>query len=547
MPRPTLAGFSALVRPRIGALVLAVTAAGYLLERPSTLGPLLPVLLGTLLVASAGCALNHWLERDTDALMERTRRRPLVTGELTAAQVLLGSLAALAAGLVLVGLADATALLLQALAIVLYLGVYTPLKRRTATNTWVGAVPGALPLLVGSAAAGGPSRLAWIAFVLTLVWQLPHFFAIASMYREQYADGGLRMIGRDDPQGVLVGWQVPLWVMSVMLVSILPVLVGAAHGTYGVVALAVGVLFLAAALAFRMRPDRARARRVVLASVVYLPVVLAALVLDVGCSSESGAPGDGGQQAAAHESHVHDGHDGDHEDTVSESPWKTRAAAQAAAEEAAHAAATPGDGAAPTAEDDAGLVFLGGEGFFREGPQDADDGTGLPILTTLPEFELIAEDGKPFRNADMAGRVWVVDFIFTRCGSTCPAQSAVFRKLLEDELPAQFLSVTIDPERDGPAELTGYREKWGGGDEDWRLLTGAPEAIRHLGEGGFRLPVNVAGTESVAGMPPLFHSGKFALVDVAGRVRGYYDYSDKLSIKQLRADVEKLVKAGRAG
>src|SRR5262249_51692725 len=147
---------------------------------------------------------------------------------------------------------NALTALVEAAASALYLGLYTPLKRRTSTNTWVGAIPGALPVLAGCAtASGGISRLALIAFGLIFVWQLPDFFAIASMSREQYRSGGLRMLSGDDPADALLRWQLPVMVMTVMLVSTLPVLVGPARTFYAGSALALGGVFLWTAFGFR--------------------------------------------------------------------------------------------------------------------------------------------------------------------------------------------------------------------------------------------------------------------------------------------------------
>ena len=482
--RLDLGGLAALIRPRIAVLVLVVAFTGYCLERPAGFGPLPGLLVGTLLCAAAGCALNHYLERDADARMERTRRRPLVTGALSERQVLAGSAVCLAVGLPVLALSSgAVAVGFQVTALALYLGVYTPLKRRTSSNTWVGALPGALPLLVGAAAAGGPSSAAWAAFALVFLWQLPHFFAIASMYREQYASGGMRMLANEDPDDALLRWQMPLQVMSVMLVSIVPVLIGSAGFGYGLLALGLGALFLLTAFAFRARPDRARARRVVVASVIYLPLVLVALTVDVACAS-----GGGDEMAACCEDD--EGHDGAHD--------------------------APG-GAATAAADE----------------------TGLPDHGALPEFSLVDDSGSTFTLKNLKGDVWVVDFIFTRCAVTCGQMSEVYAQLIEEDLPTRFLSVTVDPRNDGPPQLRAYRARYGADASEWKLLTGTSQDIQYFAEVGFRLPVN-AGAEEVAGMPPLFHSGKFALVDADGRVRGYYDYRDELEVERLRTDIGRL-------
>ncbi len=473
--RRDVAGLLDMVRPRITLLVGVQAAAGFLLERPASLAPLPWLVGGTLLVSAAGCALNHWLERDADARMERTARRPLATGSLSARQVTGFGLAALGAGLALL-LARCPPLTaaLEALAAVLYLGVYTPLKRRTSTNTWVGAIPGALPVLAGAAAAGqGLSGLSLCVFALVFLWQLPHFFAIASMYREQYVRGGLRVLSGDDPGDALLRWQMPIMVMSVLLVSMLPVLAGPARALYAATALLAGAAFLWSAFGFRARPERAQARRVVLASVAYLPLVLGALVVDVACVG------------------------------------RTLPVAEPAAQ-APEAAAAP-----------------------------AADGSGLPVLSVLPEFELVDQDGLPLTRARLAdgGDPWVVDFIFTSCAGICVPMTRGLVQLQQSDLPARYLSVSVDPQTDSPPVLAAFRGKWQGDAARWILATGSHAQIRHLGDEGFRLPVATGTTLTPEGYPDLFHSGRYALLDGHGRVRGTYEHGDSVEVERLRRDV----------
>ena len=473
-PRFDAASLGSLVRPRIQVLVLCEAAAGFLVERPASLAALPWLLLGTLLCSAAGCALNHYLERDTDARMERTRIRPLVTGALAPRAVLLGGVAALLAGLaVLVAGCGWLVAALQAFAALVYLGVYTPLKRRTSANTWVGAIPGALPLLAGgAAAAGGVTQLSLLLFGLIFLWQLPHFFAIASIYRDQYRAGGLRMLSGDDPGDALLRWQLPVLVMSVVLLSVGPVLAGPAGGAYAVTALLLGGGFLWSAWRFRRQPDRGRARGVVLTSVAYLPLVLGALVVDVACIGRgSGAGATGGSTAST-----------------------------------------------------------GGSA----------DGAALPTYSELPEFQLVDQDGRPLRRADLLGRTWVVDFIFTSCAGACVPMTSHMTDLQKEDLGVSYLSISVDPERDTPAALAGYRDKWKGEARPWTLAVGTREEVLALANQAFKLP---AGREvsTPDGMPELFHSQKFALLDGQGRVRGYYDSTDDLSLAQLRKDIARLV------
>jgi protoheme IX farnesyltransferase len=465
-------GLSGLLRPRIAALVAAETAAGFLLEHPAALGALPWLLLGTLLVSAAGCTLNHYLERDTDALMPRTAVRPLVTGVMSERVVLTLGVGALLAGLAVLWFGtNPLTTGIELAAAIIYLAIYTPLKRRTSTNTWVGAIPGALPVLAGGAAASHTvSSLSLMVFALIFLWQLPHFFAIASMYREQYQSGGLRMLSGDDPQDTLLRWQLPIMVMSVLLVSALPALLGPAGVLYAVAALVAGLVFLWSAFRFRARADRATARGVVLASVTYLPLVLAALVVDVTVlGSTSSFPGDGALSVTA---------------------W-----------------------------------------------EPANDGTDLPVLGELPDFALTDQDGEPFTRADMAGSRWIVDFIFSRCSAECVPMTERLVELQQEGLPARYLSVSVDAARDTPEALSEFRSKWSADDESWTLLAGSHEDVMSLSIDGFKL---AAGTTQVEGMPELFHSQRYALVDSRGRVRGYYVYNDAVAIEALRNDLAAL-------
>lgn len=548
------AAVTGLLRPRIAVLVLVTAAVGFALERPDSFEALPATLLGTLLTAAAGCALNHYLERDTDARMERTRRRPLVTGALSPAQVLLGGLVTAASGLAVLGFGASPATAgVQAAALFVYLAIYTPLKRRTSSNTWVGAIPGALPLITGAVAAGGPSPLSWAAFALIFLWQLPHFFAIASMYREEYAEGGLRMLSGVDPEDRLLRWQMPMQVMSVMLVSMIPVVRGEARGAYLAVAVLVGLLFLFAALGFRRRPDRQGARRVVVVSVLYLPLVLLALVLDVACSPRDDTElALGVREPAQRASEL--------------SSAENVGAAHDAAPAGALASAADPDLApdAPLADehtaDEHSAVADADEEFDCCAPGNEEplipwadlpndelntwfipdfDESGLPYYGRLPEFELTTEARQPFSRDDFAGRTWVVGFIYARCGAICADMTSAYQQLHEAGLPSHCLSITIDPANDTPEMLTAYRAEWKGSADWWTLLTGRRETIQHVADEGFRLPVNTLNTQ-VENMPKMFHSGRLALLDETGAVRGYYAVHDAAERLRLLADARAL-------
>jgi len=237
---------------------------------------------GTALVAAGGSALNMLLERDRDARMARTAHRPLPSGRLSPREVLaFGLLAAMAGLLHLLLFTTPVAAALGAATLLLYVGVYTPLKSRTTLNTHVGAIPGALPALIGWAAvAGEPGPGAYALFLLVYVWQIPHFLSIAWLYRDDYRDGGFAMLPVVDPGGAVTGRQALLGVLALLPVSLLPLLEGRAGLLYGAVALLFGALYARSALAFALARTAGHARALLRASLLYLPPVLFAMVLD---------------------------------------------------------------------------------------------------------------------------------------------------------------------------------------------------------------------------------------------------------------------------
>lgn len=283
-PASRLADYAELTKPRITLMVVVTTAAGYYLGARGAIDlvGLLHALLGTGVIAAAASALNQVLERDTDARMLRTRDRPLPAGrlELPAAAAFGMSLAVL--GAAYLGLA--VNLLTGAIGVVtllLYVLVYTPLKRRSSLCTIVGAVPGALPPVMGwTAATGALSAEAWVLFTILFFWQLPHFLAIAWNYREDYARGGQPMLSVEDPEGTSTGRQIVLYCMALLPVSLAPSIVHLSGALYFWGALALGLLYLAAGLhAARDRSHRA-ALLLLRVSVIYLPALLGLMTFD---------------------------------------------------------------------------------------------------------------------------------------------------------------------------------------------------------------------------------------------------------------------------
>lgn len=282
--RGAAAVYLELVKPRVSLLVLATTLASYgiAVEGSVRLPHLLATLGGTLLAAAGANCLNQILERHADALMERTRLRPLPSGALSHGEALLFGLCAALGGIgLLLFLVNGLTALLAAVAVLSYALVYTPLKRRTHLCTLVGAVPGALPVVMGATAAAGSvtERAIWL-FLLLLFWQLPHFYAIAWIYRHDYRAGGFPMLPVVDASGKRTAIASVTTTLLMIAASVAPACAGTASPWYGAAALLLGGWFLAAVLRFvRDRRERT-ARTVFRVSVLYLPLVLLALLAE---------------------------------------------------------------------------------------------------------------------------------------------------------------------------------------------------------------------------------------------------------------------------
>ena len=294
--KTTLADISALVKPRIAVMVLFTVVIGAVLgsaaqDVPLDVVRLVHTLIAVLLTASSANTLNQYLERDTDSRMHRTENRPLPTGRMTGAQVLSLGLALGAAGLAWQTLfaGELLAVGLNAFTLVTYVVIYTPLKRRTTLNTIIGAVPGAMPPLIGWTSATGRVGSEGLAlFAILFLWQLPHFLAIAWMYRDDYARAGLRMVPVGDVSGRRTAGRMIGYAIALVVVSLWPVLIGRAGAVYLAGALAAGLVFVASACSFGLDPTRLRARRVMSASLVYLPVVYGLLL--IGSRNASAQP-----------------------------------------------------------------------------------------------------------------------------------------------------------------------------------------------------------------------------------------------------------------
>jgi protoheme IX farnesyltransferase len=277
--------FVELTKPRIAVLVLFTVAIGAMLASPDMpdLVLLIHTLAGTALVAAGASALNQLIERHSDARMRRTENRPLPAGRLQPLEVLAFGVVLSAVGLVWLGVSGRHPLALTVAAVthLSYVLVYTPLKRCTTLNTLVGAVPGALPPVIGWTSVTGSLDLpAMLIFFVVFLWQVPHFLAIAWMYRDDYARAGLRMLPVVDRDGSMTARQMLLYCFALLSASLLPVLQQKAGWVYGAGAIVLGLMFLHTTWGFAREQTRGRARRVLKASLVYLPALLALMLLE---------------------------------------------------------------------------------------------------------------------------------------------------------------------------------------------------------------------------------------------------------------------------
>jgi protoheme IX farnesyltransferase len=285
VPHSRLTDYLELTKPRVGVLVLFTVVAGAWLAGPvrSDIPAIFHALVGTALVVAGASALNQWLERDSDALMQRTENRPLPAGRLLPAEVATFGALLGAAGVVylLVAVPQPLAGVIAGVAFISYVFLYTPLKRKTTLNTLVGAVPGALPPIIGWAAVrGSVGYEAVVLFVILFLWQVPHFLAIAWIYRDDYARAGLFMLPVLDRGRGITGRQMIGYCLALIPVSLMPAALGVAGPLYAIGAVILGLVFLGSALAFARQTSVAQARRVLRVSLIYLPALLALLLAD---------------------------------------------------------------------------------------------------------------------------------------------------------------------------------------------------------------------------------------------------------------------------
>jgi heme o synthase len=276
--------FFSLTKPRLNFLVLLTTAAAYSLGAGpgSTIVDLLHTLAGTFLVAGGAAALNQVWERTTDRLMRRTQQRPMAARRMTAAHgTTFGILLTIAGAAELAYFINPLSAGVALFTTASYIFFYTPLKLRTSLSTIAGALPGALPAVIGWAAATNTLSIeGWVLFGIVFMWQMPHFLAIAWMYRDEYARAGMPLLPVIEPDGRSTGRQAVLYTAALIPLSMMPTGVGLATAWYLVGAIALGAILMVLSLEFSVKRDIPTARRLFFGSIIYLPLLWAVLVFD---------------------------------------------------------------------------------------------------------------------------------------------------------------------------------------------------------------------------------------------------------------------------
>jgi protoheme IX farnesyltransferase len=279
-----LADFLELTKPRVSLMVLVTTCVGYYLgaDSPPAVSRLIATIAGTALASGGTLALNQFMERRSDSLMERTRRRPLPDGRIQPTEALVFGVLVTLAGLSILAVAvNAMSALVTATIAATYLLAYTPLKQRSSLCGIVGAIPGALPPVIGWTAARGEFGVgAWILFAILFLWQIPHTLAIACLYRDDFARAGIRFLPVVEPDGASTGRQSVGYCLALLAVSLLPTLMGLAGGIYFLAALLLGGGMLAYSVRLAVAQNLKAARQLLFASLIYLPVLLAVMALD---------------------------------------------------------------------------------------------------------------------------------------------------------------------------------------------------------------------------------------------------------------------------
>lgn len=278
------ADYQALIKFRLLLLVLISVCMGFFIgaNEQTSFFALLWVIVGVYFVGGGANALNQWIEREIDCLMVRTKNRPLPSKRITPNNALWTGIFISALGFfTLAALVNTLTFILSFLSWASYLFIYTPLKRKSSINTWIGAVPGALPAALGcTAAAGAITEPAFMLFLILFVWQMPHFFAISWIYRKDYLSGGFKMLSWDDDQGIKTANQILIHALILLPVSSSLFLLGHSGLTYFLLTLAASLIFIYYSVLFYISPDVRCAKKVFRFSIIYLPILFFAIIFD---------------------------------------------------------------------------------------------------------------------------------------------------------------------------------------------------------------------------------------------------------------------------
>ena len=279
--RARFADYRELGKPGIAFMVAVTAAVGAMAAGGASFWHVITMAVATATLSAGAGALNHWLERDLDKRMKRTARRPIPSGRLTAAEALFAGIALCVAGATFLFLiAGPIATAIGVASAVLYLAVYTPMKQHSTWNTFIGAFPGALPVLIGwTSVKTTLAPAAWLLFALVFVWQFPHFFAIAWLYREDYAAAGMKMFPSTPMGERYTGVQATALCALLLAIALAPPLVELGGAVYAIGALACGVYFLTYAVAFQRNPTNRRAKLLMASSLIYLASMMGLLLV----------------------------------------------------------------------------------------------------------------------------------------------------------------------------------------------------------------------------------------------------------------------------
>lgn len=472
------AAYWELTKPRLSMLVIMTALAGYYLGKIGNEPPILlfHLILGISLLIGGANAFNQWLEKDVDLHMKRTSARPLPLEKLSSKAAFWFALLTSLSGLLYISLfINLFTGLLGALALVSYAFVYTPLKKITTLATLVGAIPGAIPIMMGWAAARDQLNLgAWSLFFILFLWQLPHFLAIGWRCREDYRSAKLSMLPAMDTNGMATGRQMVIYALALVPVSLVPTFVGLTGPVYFVGALIGSIVYAIFSFFCALKPSDRNATRLFFVSVYYLLAILILMALDKHGS------------------------------------------------------------------------FLARE---LSVPQKSAEAQYLENVSqkTLPSFNFVDQNRNKITQTDLLGKLWVADFIFTRCGMSCPkmtSRMASLQDMFRGDPLVKFVSFSVDPEYDTSDILRDFAKSYRAEDGQWFFLTGEEKSIYALAHKFFGLGAgSITEEDKRSGAEEVLHSERFVLVGTDGKIINFFNGLDGKAAEDLKNELVRLKKA----